>query len=179
MRKENGFKEKRERLFKPERPLIRKLEVKSGDDYSKDMSVLWAAYKAKSFNLPEGLTQEDFVKAMEHHLSQFGQVWVVDDKNKAFKDGRGQVGLVLSSSVDLIVEARFSFFKWATKRNILRAAAAFLNMVTYSNKTGICMVRARPEQRVLPDHLSGYGLLYYMGKASESEYLYSVRGRAR
>lgn len=166
-----GFKDLKERLFKPERPLIRKLDPQ-------DMGILWAAYKSRSFNLPEGLTQEDFVSKMEEVLSNYGAVWVVDDRNKAFSKGKGQVGLVMTSSVDLIVEAKFSFFKWASKKNILRAAAAFLNMMTYSNKTGICMIRTKSEQRVLPDHLSKYGLLYYMGRAAEDEYLYSVRGRA-
>lgn len=172
------LKNKRERLFKPERPVVRKLEILDGDSYSKDLSVLWAAYKAKSFNLKDGLSQEGFVKEMEAHFSNYGQVWVVDDRNKAFSGGKGQVGVVLTSHVDFIVEARFSFFRWASKRNILRAAAAFLNMVTYSKKTGICMVRAKSEQRVLPDHLGKYGLLYYMGKSADNEYLYSVRGRA-
>lgn len=142
------------------------------------MSVLWAAYKAGSFSLPEGLSQEEFGRAIEGEFSRFGQVWIVDDRNKSFTSGTGQVGLVLSSSVDLIVEAKFSFFKWASRKNILRAAASFLNMVTYSKKTGICMVRTRAEQRVLADHLGKYGLLYYLGRSAENEYLYSVRGRA-
>jgi hypothetical protein len=173
-----SYKEKRERLFKPGKPVIRRLEILDGDSYSHDMGVLWAAYKAKSFQLPEGLSQEDFVQEIEQYFSKYGQVWIVDDKNKSFESGQGQVGIVLTSHVDLILEAKFGFFRWASKRNILRAAAAFLNMVTYSKKTGICMVRAGSAQRVLPDHLGNYGLLYYLGRSAENEYLYSVRGRA-
>lgn len=171
-------KARKERLFKSGKPVIRKLELVSGETYSKDVAVLWAAYKAKSFSLPEGFTQEEFVKAIEQYFSQFAQVWIVDDVNKSFSSGRGQVGLVMASNADLIIEAKFGFFKWASKRNILRATAAFLNMITYSGKTGICMVRTDAAQRVLPDHLKDYGLLFYMGQSAQNEYLYSVRGRA-
>ena len=170
-------KERRDRLFKPERPVVRRLEIFDGETYSKDMGILWSAYKAGSFHMPPDLKQEDFVKAIEDQFSSFHQVWIVDDRNKAFQKGNGQVGLVLTQVTDLIVDARFGFFKWATKRNILRTTAAFLNMVKHSTKTGICLVRADREQRVLPNHLKDYDLLYYVGKSSEKEYLYSIRGR--
>lgn len=149
-----------------------------GDQYSADMGVLWAAYKAGSFAMPKDMTQEDFVKAMEAYFANFANIWVVDDRNPSFAKAQGQVGLVMTNSVDLIVEAKFGFFKWASKRNILRGTAAFLNMVRNSTKTGICMVRTSETKRVLPDHLEGYGLLFYIGKVSPTEYLYSIRGRA-
>lgn len=166
-----------DRLFKPEKPLVRRLEILDGDQYSSDMGVLWAAYKAGSFNLPPELTQEDFVKAIEAYFSQFAQVWIVDDKNKNFSKEKGQVGLVLTNSVEMLIEARFGFFKWASSRNILRATAAFLYMIKRSTKTGVCMVRTSKDKRTLPEHLKDYGVLYYMGRVSENEYLYSVRGR--
>ena len=168
----------KDRLFKPEKPLVRRLEVMDGESYSADMGVLWAAYKAGSFNLAAGLTQEEFVTVIESFFARFGQVWVVDDKNIGFSKGRGQVGLVLTNTAGLLIEAQFGFFKWASKRNILRTAAAFLNMVKHSQKTGMCMVKTTKDKRTLPDHLKDYGLLFYVGKISENEYLYSVRGRA-
>ena len=170
-------KERRDRLFKPERPVVRRLEILDGETYSKDMGILWSAYKAGSFKLPPDLNQEAFVKATEQYFASYNQVWVVDDRNKAFKDGRGQVGVVMTKTIDLIVEAEFGFFKWASKRNILRVTAAFLNMIKHSTRTGICLVRADRDKRVLPDHLKSYDLLYYIGKTSDREYLYSVRGR--
>jgi hypothetical protein len=172
-----AFRKDISKLFKNGKPLVRRMEILDGDTYSSDMGVLWAAYKAKSFGLPEGLKQEDFVKAIEQQFSNFGQVWIVDDKNKSFSKGSGPVGLVLTSNMELLVEAKFGFFKWATKRNVLKSAAAFLNMIKSSTKTGICMVRTEKDKRVLPDHLKSYGLLFYAGRVSANEYLYSVIGR--
>jgi hypothetical protein len=171
-------KEHRDRLFKNGRPLVRRLEILDGDQYSQDISILWAAYKSGSFSLSPELTQERFVSEIEEYFSKFNQVWIVDDRNSNFAKGRGQVGLVLTNVIDLIVEARFGFFTWATHRNILRAAASFLNMIKHSTRTGICLVRASGEKRVLPDHLKDYELLHYIGKSAKDEYLYSVRGRA-
>lgn len=156
---------------------MRRLEILDGETYSSDMGVLWAAYKAGSFNLKPGLSQEGFVKEIEGFFSNFSQVWIVDDRNRSFSKDKGQVGLILTNAVDLLIEARFGFFKWATKRNMLRASAAFLHMVKSSSKTGICMVRTTKDKRTLPDHLKDYDLLYYVGKTSTDEYLYSIRGR--
>ena len=170
-------KERRDRLFKSSRPLVRRLEVMDGEQYSSDMALLWAAYKAGSFHLPEGLSQEDFVKAIEEYFANFKQVWIVDDRNESFSKKNGQVGIVLTNSVDLLVEARFGYFKWATKRNILRMTAAFLNMVKHSTKTGVCLVRTTKDKMKLPDHMKKYDLLYFVGRVAPNEYLYSIRGR--
>lgn len=170
-------KERRDRLFNGGKPLVRRLEILDGEGYSHDLAVIWAAYKAGSFKLPENLTQEDFVKEIENYFSKFAQVWVVDDKNQNFSTKNGQVGIVLTNTADLIIEAKFGFFKWASKRNILRATAAFLNMVKHSTKTGICLVRTDKEHRTLPEHLKDYELLYLVGKVSQNDYLYSIRGR--
>jgi hypothetical protein len=168
-------KERRDRLFKNGKPLVRKLSLLNGEGYSKDAAILWAAYKAGSFSLPPDLTQEQFIEAMEAFFSRFAQVWIVDDKNPSFSGKQGQVGLVFTNMVEMIVDAQFGYFKWATKRNILRSTASFLNMIKNSSKTGICMVRT--EKRTLCDHLKDYDLLYYVGRSSEKEYLYSIRGR--
>lgn len=169
-------KEKRDRLFK-DRPMVRRLEILDGEAYSADMGVLWAAYKAQSFSLPKDLDQESFVKAIEAFFANFAQVWIVDDRNHSFSKQRGAVGLVMTNTNDLLIEAKFGFFKWATKRNILRASAAFLNMVKHSTKTGVCLVRTSKDKRTLPDHLNKYELLFYVGKISADEFLYCLRGR--
>lgn len=171
-------KERKERLFKKSRPNVRRLEILDGEQYSNDFRILWAAYKAGSFNMPEEMSQTDFVKVMESDLGRFEKVWVVDDANKSFRDGKGPVALICTNSLGLVIEPSSVFFKWATKRNILRCSVAFINMLRYSTKTGICMVRCPKSLRKLPDHLRGYDMLHYVGKAADNEYLYSVRGRA-
>ena len=172
-------KELRNRLFKPLHPVARRLEILNGEGYTRDAGILWAAYKAGSFSLPEELTQEQFVVAIGQYLASFQNRWIIDDYNKNYDatGGKGPVAIALTNAAELIVDAQFGFFKWATKRNILRSAASFLNMIKNSSKTGICLVRAQKDKRTLCDHLKHYDLLYYVGKSAENEYLYSIRGR--
>lgn len=169
-------KERRDRLLKKEKPYVRRMEILDGETYSSDMGVLWAAHKAGTFGLGE-LSQEDFVTLMEKELSVFEKVFVVDDNNKAYGKGRGPVALIGTNVSGLIVEPRPIFFKWATKKNILRASVSFLNMLKHSSKTGVCFVKAKKDKRTLPNHLKDYDMLYYVGKVSDSDYLYSIRGR--
>ena len=170
-------KELRERLFRKSRPQARKLEILDGDQYSNDMGVLWAAYKAGSFSMPTMLSQEDFVKLIEESFKEFQHLWVIDDDNNAFSSKRGPVSLVGANSVNLIVEPKFLFFKWASKRNALRSVVAFLNMIRNSKKTGIALIRTTRDKMTLPDHLKRYDMLYFVGKSADNEYLYTVRGR--
>jgi len=168
-------KERRERLFKSGRPVIRHLEILDGEQYSKDMGILWAAYKAGSFPIPQGLSQEEFVKTIEE--SPYQQTWIIDDKNKSFSSGHGPIALVGTNTAGMIVEIKGVFFKWASRKNILRGSVAFLTMIRGSKKTGIVLVRTQKEKMTLPDHLKLYELLYFLGQSDDSEYLYSVRGR--
>ena len=135
-------KERRDLIFKKSRPDIRKFEVMDGEKYSKDVGILWAAYQAKSFPLPEDMTQEEFMVEIDKTMNGFQRVWVIDDDTKTYASGRGPIGLVGANSAGLIVEPRFMFFKWATCRNILKSVVAFLSMIKGSVKTGIVLVRA-------------------------------------
>lgn len=171
-------RERRERLFRKTRPLVRRLEMLDGETYSRDAGVLWAAYKAGSFvDLPADLTAEQFGETLENLQKTFDQVWVIDDFNPAYKDRRGPVALACTKSFDLVVNAEGVAFKWASKRNVLRCAASFLNMLKHSKKTGICMVKGAKPQVPMLKHLAKYDLLYYVGKPSEGEWLFSIRGR--
>lgn len=169
-------KERRDRLLKRDKPYVRRMEILDGETYSNDMKILWAAYKAGTFKLPE-MSQEEFVAVMEKELSAFQKVFVVDDNNKAYGKGRGPVALIGTNVMGMVVEPKAVFFKWASKKNILRASVSFLNMIKHSSKTGACFVKANKEKRALPNHLKEYDMLYYVGKVSDSEYLYSIRGR--
>lgn len=172
-----GAKALRERLFKRSRPEARRLEILDGETYTKDAAILWAAYKAGSFALPDGLTQEEFAVQIENTLNAFQHSWVMDDDSKAFASGRGPVALVGANTIGLIVEPKMLFFRWATKKNVLRASVAYLNMIRHSGKTGIVLVRTTKNMVALPDHLKRYDMLYFIGKSADNEYLYSIRGR--
>lgn len=170
-------KERKDLLFKKSRPDIRRFEVMDGEKYSKDVGILWAAYKAGSFSIREGMTQEEFMAEIDTTMSGFQSVWVIDDDTKIYSSGRGPIGLVGANSSGLIVEPRFMFFKWANCRNILKATVAVLNKMRGSLRTGIILIRADKAKRIIADHMKKYELLFFIGKSGENEYLYSGRGR--
>lgn len=171
-------KELRDRLFKKNKPHFRKADLLNLDgSYGDDMRILWAAYKAGSFQAPEGMTDSEFANWVITQAHGFQSLWVGEDVSKAYKSGKGPVCLVATNSQGMIVSAEGQAFKWATKRNILRACVGFLHMVTMSKRTGAVMVKGDERTRGLLDHLNKYKLLFYVGKSNPNEYLYSVRGR--
>lgn len=143
------------------------------------MGWLWAAYKAGSFKMPEGLDQAQFVAEMQARLGAF-ENFIVDDDSAKFKAGRGPVALICVSSDGWRYEPVIAYFKWATKRNMLRVAVSFFHKSALSSKVGVCVIRWG--KSVLLDHLKNYGVLFPrgripMGSANGDEYIYSVLGR--
>ena len=164
-------------IFRESKPNIRQFVLMDGDKYSRDAGILWAAYKAGSFSMPEGLTQEEFIAEATNTISGFRESLIIDDVNDAYPSGNGAIGLVLSNNAGMIVEPRFMFFKWANCRNVLRSSVAVLSMIRASNKTGIVLVRVDEARRKLADHLRKYDLLFFIGKSDVNEFLYSAKGR--
>lgn len=147
------------------------------DGYGRDMGVLWAAYKAGSFEAPEGMTQELFAEWILGQSKVFNDLLIGEDHSQAYKGGMGPVGIVGVNQQNLLVEAVGQSFKWATKRNVLRLSVAFLHMITLSKKTGVCMVKTNGKTQLVADHMKKYRLLFYVGKTAKDEHLYAVRGR--
>jgi len=171
-------KERRDLIFRKSRPHFRKADLLNLDGtYGEDMKMLWAAYKAGSFPVPQELTQEQFAEWVVNEARNFNTLWIGEDRSDAYKSGKGPVCLVATNTQGMVISAEGRPFKWASLRNVLRAAVGFLHMVTKSNKTGLVMVKCDEKSRPLADHLKKYGLLFYVGKSGQSEYLYSVRGR--
>lgn len=170
-------KERRDRLFKKGRPRFRKAELVTTDGYGKDMKILWAAYKAGSFEADDGMTQEQFAEWILAHAKAFKDLLLGEDRSSAYQGDYGPVGVVGVNQDGLLVNASGQAFKWATKRNILRMSVSFLHMITHSKKTGVCMVKADRKTQKLADHMKDYKLLFFIGKTGENEFLYGVRGR--
>lgn len=172
-------KEKKALLFKKSRPHFRKADLLNLDgSYGEDMKILWAAYKAGSFQgAPQGLTDAQFAEWCLANARAFQTIWLSEDDSKAFKAGRGPVAVVCTNAQGMLITLEGQPFKWATKRNLLRTAVAFLHMITMSRATGVVMVKGDEKTRPLLDHLADYKLLFYVGKTNPSEFLYSVRGR--
>lgn len=143
------------------------------------MGWLWAAYKAGSFQIQAGLSQEQFANHVRNVMGRF-ENFVVDDDNIRFKARRGPVALICVSSDGWRYEPVLMFFKWATKKNILRVSVSFFHKTALSSKVGVCVVRWG--KSILLDHMKKYGVLFPrgripMGSKNGDEYTYSVLGR--
>lgn len=143
------------------------------------MGWLWAAYKAGSFKIPDGLDQERFAIEILRRMGAH-ENFVVEDDSVKFKTKRGPVALVCVAGDGWRYEPVIIFFKWASKRNMLRVSVSFFHKSSLSSKVGVCVVRWG--KSVLLDHLKKYGVLFPRGKipmgtAMGDEHIYSVLGR--
>lgn len=164
-------KDKRDRLFRQSRPHARRiLLIDEAGSYTKEASILWAAYKAGSFDLAPTATQEEFAKVLHTLQQRYSEMYLMEDENLSYP-AVAFVG-VMRNQVALQLEA--IGFKWATPKNLLRAAVAFLNMQRHSTKCGVCLVKG--DKKFL-GRISKYGVLFYIGPVSKTEHLFSVRGR--
>lgn len=174
-------REKRERLFKKGRPIIRQMEFLDGDEYHKDVKVAWVAHsKAKFYSIPDGATQDQFVDILIDFNRHAG-LHLVDDFNSAYKEGIGPVGIVQIGGDDWRALPHVEFFPWATARNILRCTVSFLHMMKYK-KIGVCVIYALKESVPLFDKCTEYGVLFKSGMIAGGsprgdEYIYSIRGK--
>lgn len=175
------MKEKRDRLFKRGRPYIRQLQIMEDGKYSKDLGILWVAHNREPFyQFPEKMTKEDFAAHFES-IEDKCEVLVVDDFNKEYKSGVGPIAVVFVHNDTWRIEPHTVLFPWATTRNKLRAAVAFLQMARYK-KIGVCVVKTIEALKPLFDKCTQYGVLQYVGKIPHGdergdEYIYSVRGK--
>ena len=173
--------EKRERLFRHSRPNLRAFEFYDGEDYHKDIKILWVAHKNKPlYGLEEGLDEKEFVNDL---LGVNQEMVIIEDENSQYK-GRGPIGIILVKSNDWKIEPHAVFFPWATKKNILRSAVAFFQWARNSRKIGCVLTSVLPDGKNLYDRVCKYGVLHYVGKVVNGdprgdEYLYSVKGKRR
>lgn len=149
-----------------------------------DLWIFWAAYCEGSFpQLPSELSKEVFYRWMLDVLAKYSSVWLVEDDNKRFRDGRGVVCFIAMTSDGWKHEPHIEFFKWATKENILRVNVRFFNWVRNNKHIGVCVVKCLEEARKIFDTVrKKYGLLTYVGKIcggnqNGDEFIFSTRGK--
>lgn len=173
--------EKRERLFRHSRPNLRAFEFYDGEDYHKDVKILWVAHKVKPFHgLEEGLNEIEFTKSV---MDLGVELLIIEDDNNQYEN-QGPIGVILVYGNDWKIEPHAMFFPWATKKNILRSAVAFFQWSRNSRKVGCVMAFVLEEGKNLYDRVCQYGVLHYIGKIVNGdprgdEYLYSVKGKRR
>jgi hypothetical protein len=173
-------KERRDRLFRESRPTVREFQLYDGDEYHKDVKLLWVAHQLNPiYKIPENVSQQEFAKMLEEtsHIDRF----IIEDENKQYK-GVGPVGMGYVINDGWRYEPHVNFFPWATKRNILRGIVGALQWGRYKRTVGSILINSLIESKNLFDHVCKYGVLHYVGKMENGDergdvYLYSVRGK--
>ena len=139
------------------------MAILEDDEYGRDMAILWAAHKAGTFGLGE-IEQDKFADVMLEIIAQYDSAWVVDDRNDVYPAGRGPVAVILVKSDGFIIRPIVDYFKWATRRNMLRATVAFFNWVRYSKDVSLCVFSALAEDKNLFWKMRDYGIMVtYVG----------------
>lgn len=176
-------KDKRDRLFKKGRPFLRPFLIMNGEEYHRDLGVLWVAHKKNPFQwLPENITQEQFASEIIG-LTKTGELVVAEDRNKSFKEGVGIVALIIVRTDDQWkFEPHAQFMPWSTTKNKLRTCISFFQYVRYNKKIGVCVVESLDNSIPLFDKCCEYGVLHKVGKIINGdprgdETIYSVKGK--
>ncbi len=174
-------KNKRDSLFRINRPNLRPLKVYDGDEYHRDMKILWVAYEKEPFHqLGAGLNQKQFCDEIEK-ITSYNELLIADDYNKAYKD-IGPIAIIGIASDGWKIEPHVQFFTWATPRNVLRVCIAAFQFFRYSRKIGCYVVHALEGSKNLFDRCATYGVIHFVGKIVNGdqrgdEYIYSGRGK--
>jgi len=175
-------KQKRDRLFKRGKPYIRPISIMLDDGYGKDMAILWASYKEKSFPvMSDDLSQEEFAEFILNITNDYNKGWIIEDKNSKFKDGYGPIGMMVAVYNGYELEPHYEPFSWSTSRNTLGAIVSFLQMMRYDKTVGIVNVYSLNENKSFFDKVTEYDVLKYatcipkadMGK---DRYIYYIHG---
>ena len=135
------------------------MDVGSESAYGRDMKILWAAYKAGSFDLPDW-DQTEFANHIIDHLSKYDSVWIVEDLNKVFS-GRGPVAVILVRTDGSMLIPDVDYFKWATHRNVLRTAVTFFQWIRYSKDVGVCVFGSNSKSKNLYERMREYGIMVW------------------
>ncbi len=177
-------KEKRDKLFRKSRPKIRPLQIFDGNEYHRDMKILYIAYQKEPFYAQgPGLDQIEFAKKIEQ-LSQEREILIMEDESSAYPSGFGPIAFWTYKEDGWKYEPHAQYFHWATPRNKLRATVAAVQWLRYSRKVGVCVLYALKDSKSLMDHVAKYGVLQYVGMIiggdkRGNEYLYSIRGKKK
>ncbi len=121
------------------------------------MGWLWAAYKARSFQMPDTLSQSEFTEQMQTALNGPTH-YIVEDRNAKFKEKYGPVGLIAVVSEGDKIEPAVAVFKWATPRNILRGFVSFFAWIK-STQHGECLVTVSAKDKLMKKCVD-YGVIY-------------------
>jgi hypothetical protein len=177
------MKEKRDRLFKRGRPVIRPLVILEDGKPHKDIGFMWASYKKGGFELfPKGMSEAEFLKFIIMFSDEV-DMYIIDDFHKEYGGNMGPLCFISVKTIGQKIEPHSDVFPWATPRNIMRMTVALFQMIRYK-KIGCSVTYALERSKPLFDTVCEYGVLKYVGKIPNGdpwgrgdEYVYTVRGK--
>lgn len=174
------------RLFRKSKPLIRPARLFSEAGYGDDMAILWAAYALGSFPLLENqaMTPDQFGQAIAALCTGMTEALMVEDDNARYASGRGPVAFIGVRADGWRYEPHVDYFRWATRRNILRTTVGFLRFMRYHKQVGVCIVRCLDPHVALFRRATAYTLLNYLGRIVNGtprgdEHVFTVAGKKR
>lgn len=177
-------KQKRDRLFRISRPHFRPASLIEEGQYGYDMGLLWAAYKVGSFPLIErqDLKEGEFADFIVGVAQGLSSALMVEDDCPRYKSGRGPVAFIGVRTDGWRVEPHVDYFRWASKRAMLRTTVAFFQMARYSKDVGTCVVNSLKETENIFLRAVDYGVLHPVGRIPKGSprgdvYLFSVSGK--
>lgn len=168
-------RERRERLFRRSRPYLRAFKVIDGQQYHRDLKVLWAAHRLNPLPGIEG-DQKSFANQVTELSKRFDLV-MVEDENKT-----RETAVIRIADDGWRYEPHVIFFPWATRKNILRICVSYFQWARCSRQIGCVEVITGLESKNLFDHVCSYGVLHFVGKMVNGSpdgdtYIYSVKGK--
>lgn len=174
------------RLFRKSKPTIRPARLFNEDGYGDDMGVLWAAYKLGSFPLLENqdMTPDEFGRHIAGLCFGMTDAVIAEDDNTRYSSGRGPIAFIGIRSDGWRHEPHVDYFRWATRRNILRTTVGFLRFMRYHKQVGVCIVRCLDPHVALFRRANEYTLLNYLGRIVNGtprgdEHVFTVAGKKR
>lgn len=171
----------RKTLFRKSKPLLRVFVSHEEGELGRDIGILWAAYKSGSFAFPQ-MDQYGFTDFILTSLDRYASVWIMEDTNSGFRSGMGPVCLICIHTNGWKILPEVYWFSWATRKNRLRCAVAFIQKTKYDKTVGCCEIRTAPEGLKLAQHLTKFiPTLRYVGKVwfgtpKGDQYIYSIKG---
>lgn len=148
----------------------------------RDFAYLWAAYRKGKFRdmIGDNLGRAEFAESIVTILELFNHEWILEAPNlNVPSDGMVPVGIVVANGDRRFIEPHVDWFPWATDRNKVEAALAFLSRVSTQYKV---LAFVRPEDKEFYIQMCRYGQLtmgckildYYA--SGEDAYFFYTRG---
>ncbi len=168
-------RQRRERLFKSGRPLIRNAVIE-------DIGWVWAAHRRIKGNGNEPDDQLEFAQNVEQRLAAWDIVYMLEDSNAEFEKGSGPVGVIHAMYNGWTIEPHAVWFPWARKANKLKCLTGFFMKMRNSGKIGSCVLHIDKEHEKFFRHMKRYAPIYPVGKIPAgkpdgADYVFYIRGR--